>query len=127
MRRGCSAGVAPETSLTDAPPLKSERSPQGGKKMRAPLFGLNAIALAVFVGPALLIYASSAQYLGRQPMWAALALASLTLGCISLFAAMMRLSTGRAAADTAFLLPLAIGLALIVGPVGLILFNTPPA
>jgi FtsH-binding integral membrane protein len=111
----------------DAPPVVSERPPQGGKKMRSPLLGLNAVALAVFVGPALLIYASSAQYLARQPMWAALALGSLTLGCLSLFAAMMRLSAGRAAADTAFLLPLALGLALIVGPVGLVLFNMPPA
>jgi FtsH-binding integral membrane protein len=126
MQRGCCAGSAPESSLTDAPPVKSARPPQGEKKMRAPLFGLNAFALAAFVGPALLIYASSAQYLGQQPVWAALALGALTLGCLSLFAAMMRLSTGRAAADTAFLLPLAVGLALVMGPVAVVLLNMPP-
>ena len=89
----------------------------GDRKMRAwGLIGFNALALAAFATPAFLMFASAGPSLGRNPAWAGLSLVSMLGGCVSMFAAMLRLShSGRA--DLGFATLLIVGLSLVALPV----------
>ena len=84
--------------------------------MRASLWGMNALALAVLVTPALLIFASAGSSLARDPVWAAISLASILMGAVSLVFSMMRLNSGGRDAVASFAGLLFVGLGLIIVP-----------
>lgn len=81
--------------------------------MRWSVLALNIVAIVAFATPALLIFASSAHHLAKTPVFAGVCLASLLIGCASLFASMFKLRAGRTA--LAFGLMLA-GLGLVGAP-----------
>jgi hypothetical protein len=91
--------------------------------MRSSLWALNALAIAAFATPTLLIFASSGHALAKNPAAAALALTSMLIGCASLAVSMLKLGKGRTHLAFGFLLA---GLGLVAAPV-CVLVLLPPA
>jgi hypothetical protein len=83
------------------------------------LLGFNALAIAAFAAPALLIFASAGPSFARNPGWLAVSLVSMLAGCVSLFLSMLKLSAGRSDANFASLLLL--GLGLVAAPVAAVI------
>lgn len=95
----------------------SLRKAGGDQKMRASgVIGFNALALAAFATPAFLMFAQAGPSLARNPVLAGASFVSMLIGCVSLFASMLRLSrSGRA--DLTFATRFLLGLLLVVAPV----------
>lgn len=94
----------------------SSQAAAGEKKMRSTgLLGFNALAIAAFAAPALLILASAGPSLAHNPAWTIASLVSVLAGCVSLFLSMLKISAGRI--DAAFVSLLMLGLILVAAPV----------
>ena len=89
------------------------------KQTRAGVIGFNALALAGFAAPGLLMFASAGPSLAGNPAWAGLSLAAMLAGCASMFMSMLRLST-NGEPDLTFATLLILGLALVAGPVAVL-------
>jgi hypothetical protein len=87
------------------------------------LLGFNALAIAAFAAPALLIFASASPSLASNPAGAVLSLVSMLAGCVCLFLSMLKLSAGRA--DATFASLLLLGLFLTAAPVAALVFVGP--
>jgi hypothetical protein len=93
--------------------------PAAKKTTRAGVIAFNALALAGFAAPSLLVFASAGPSVAGNPVWAGLSLASMLAGYASMFASMLRLShSGRP--DLHFGTLFILGLTLVAAPVAAI-------